>query len=54
MSDNQIPLCPLMSAGNDIPQVCTQERCAWYMKNVRACSLYVIAHSQLTKTKASQ
>ena len=31
----KIPICPLMSAGNEINIVCVQENCAWYMKNYK-------------------
>ena len=37
--------CPLMSAGKDIEIVCTQERCAWYLKNYKMCSMYIMAHN---------
>ena len=45
MTSKNIPYCPLMSAGNSIEIVCTQERCAWYLKNYKMCSMYVIAHN---------
>lgn len=45
MSSKNIPYCPLMSAGKDIEVVCTQERCAWYLKNYKMCSMYVMAHN---------
>lgn len=44
MSDKNIPYCPLMSAGNTVEVVCTQERCAWYLKNYKMCSVYILAH----------
>ena len=34
-----------MSAGNSIEVVCTQERCAWYLRNYKMCSMYVMAHN---------
>ena len=54
MAENKIPICPIMSAGNEIHQVCMQERCALYMKNVRSCSFYVIAHAELSHVTKHQ
>lgn len=54
MTDNNIPYCPLMSAGNSIEIVCTQERCAWYLKNYKMCSLYVLAHNAALEIQTKQ
>lgn len=51
---NRIPICPLMSAGNDIQVVCSQERCAWYMKNYKTCSVYLLAHNAVLDIKEKQ
>lgn len=51
---NKIPICPLMSAGNKITIVCEQENCAWYMKNYKICSVYLIAHNALLDIKEKQ
>ncbi len=53
MSD-RIPICPLMSAGNDIQIVCAQEKCAWYMKNYKTCSVYLLAHNAVLDIKEKQ
>lgn len=45
MAKKIIPYCPLMSAGRDVEIVCTQERCAWYLKNYQMCSMYIMAHN---------
>ena len=45
MSKNNIPLCPLMSIGRQVDAVCTQERCAWYLKAYKTCSMYIVAHN---------
>lgn len=52
MPKNQIPICPLMSAGNDISLVCLQERCAWYMSNVNKCSVYMLGHNAMLNIKS--
>ena len=43
-----------MSAGNDIPIVCSQEKCAWYMKGAKTCAVYIIAHKSILDIKEKQ
>ncbi len=50
----EIPICPLMSAGSDIDKVCTLDRCAWYLSNVKKCSLYMMAYNALLDMNAKQ
>ena len=52
--DKTIPLCPLMSVGSQVEIVCMQENCAWYLKNYKSCSIYVIAHDAALNIKAKQ
>ena len=49
-----IPICPLMSAGNSIEIVCAQEKCAWYLKNYKTCSVYLMAHNAALDIKQKQ
>ena len=49
-----IPICPLMSAGDNQDIVCAQERCAWYMKNYKTCSMYILAHNAALDIKSKQ
>ena len=49
-----IPICPLMSAGSEITMVCQQENCAWYMKNYKTCSMYLLAHNAVLDIKEKQ
>ena len=51
---SSIPICPLMSAGNEQAIVCAQERCAWYMNGPKTCALYVMAHKAIMEIKAKQ
>jgi len=53
MSD-KIPRCPLMSAGSDIPVVCIQEDCAWYLKSYKACSIYLLGYDSAINIKNKQ
>ena len=54
MASSQIPLCPLMMAGNEMQIVCAQERCALYMKNYKTCSIYILAHDAAINIKEKQ
>jgi len=54
MSSNQIPTCPLMSAGNEIQVLCSQDKCAWYMKSYKTCSVYLLAHDAALNIKEKQ
>lgn len=49
-----IPFCPLLSVGQDVDMVCTQDRCAWYMPNVKKCSIYLTAYNALLEANARQ
>lgn len=58
---SQIPICPIMSTGKEYTSVCAQETCAWYVKNYKTCSVYLLAHNaaldikeKLNQQKASQ
>ena len=51
---NDIPFCPLISAGNDIDRVCSQDRCAWYVPSVKKCSVYMLGYNALLDFKAKQ
>lgn len=49
-----IPLCPLMSVGSQVEIVCMQENCAWYLKNYKVCSVYMMAHNSMLDVQAKQ
>ncbi len=49
-----IPVCPLMSAGSDHEVLCSQEKCAWYIKNHKTCSVYMLGHDALLNIKQKQ
>ena len=52
--DKTIPLCPLMSVGSQVEIVCMQENCAWYLKNYKICSVYMMAHNSMLDVQAKQ
>lgn len=51
---SKIPICPIMSSGKEYPSVCAQENCAWYMKNYKTCSMYILAHNAALDIKEKQ
>ncbi len=50
----KLPICPLMSAGNQVNAVCAQENCAWYMKSYKTCGIYILAHNAVLNIKEKQ
>lgn len=51
---DKIPKCPLMSSGSDVPIVCIQENCAWYLKSYKACSIFLLGYDCAMKIKSKQ
>lgn len=47
----QIPICPIMSSGQEYKSVCAQETCAWYIKNYKTCGIYLLAHDAAMNIK---
>ena len=44
----KIQYCPLLSINsNGIDMVCTQDKCAWYLENVKKCSMYIMGYNAL-------
>ena len=54
MPQDEIPVCPLISAGQDVPRLCQQENCAWYLKTYKTCSVYILAHNAAIDIKNKQ
>ena len=52
--DKTITLCPLMSVGSQVEIVCMQENCAWYLKNYKIYSVYMMAHNAMLDVQAKQ
>ena len=49
-----IPACPIMSIGHTSEVLCIQEGCAWYVKNFKMCSVYLIGHNAAIDIKSKQ
>ncbi|MBI3591216.1 MAG: hypothetical protein HY094_07580 [Candidatus Melainabacteria bacterium] len=41
----ETPYCPLLSINKDIPVLCQEELCMWYIKQLKLCSLTVMAYT---------
>lgn len=54
MVTSSLQICPLMSAGKDIEVTCAQEKCAWYLKNYKTCSVYIMAHDAALDIRIKQ
>ena len=49
---SEVPYCPLLSIGKDVPVLCQEELCMWYVKQLKLCSLTVMAYSQALELQA--
>ncbi len=52
--ETMVPVCPLLSAGSSVTQLCLSEQCAWYVGPVRKCALYVLGHKNAVELQALQ
>ncbi|MCQ2957345.1 MAG: hypothetical protein MJ180_00415 [Candidatus Gastranaerophilales bacterium] len=46
--------CPMMSSSDGNYILCQQEDCAWYLKNYKSCSVYVLAHDAALNIRTKQ
>lgn len=49
-----IPACPIMSIAQPSEMLCIQESCAWYNKNFKTCSVYLIGYDAALDIKMKQ
>lgn len=54
MDNKQIPICPLKSAGSEFDIICSQERCAWYIKPFKMCAVYMLGHKSAMDIQEKQ
>ncbi|MDY6358989.1 MAG: hypothetical protein SPL70_02325 [Cyanobacteriota bacterium] len=52
--DINMKSCPLTSIGTGIDMVCSGDKCAWYVPNVKKCSVYLLAYDALLDATAKQ
>lgn len=52
--NNKLQSCPLVSIGTGIDMVCNQDKCAWYVPNVKKCAVYLLAYNALLDANEKQ
>ena len=48
------PTCPLLTIREESDRLCLQENCAWYVKNYKVCSVYLLGHNAAVDIKLKQ
>lgn len=41
----ETPYCPVLSINKDVPVLCQEELCMWYVKQLKLCSVTVLAYT---------
>lgn len=41
----ETPYCPLLSINKDVPVMCQEELCMWYVKQFKLCAATVLAYT---------
>lgn len=41
----EVPYCPVLSINKDVPVLCQEELCMWYVKQLKLCSITVLAYT---------
>ena len=50
----ETPYCPLLSINKDVPVLCQEELCMWYVKQLKLCSITVLAYTNALNLQAPQ
>ena len=50
----ETPYCPLLSINKDVPVLCQEELCMWYVKQLKLCSITVMAYTNAIGLQAPQ
>lgn len=40
-----VPYCPLLSINKEVPVLCQEELCMWYVKQLKTCAITVQAYA---------
>ena len=48
----ETPYCPLLSINKDVPVLCQEELCMWYIKQLKLCSITVLAYTNALNLQA--
>ena len=52
--NGKLQSCPLISINTGIDMVCIQDKCAWFVPNVKKCSVYLLAYNALLEANQKQ
>ena len=50
----ETPYCPLLSIGKEVPVLCQEELCMWYVKQLKLCALTVTAYANALNLQMPQ
>ncbi len=50
----ETPYCPLLSINKDVPVMCQEELCMWYVKQLKLCSITVLAYTNALTLQGPQ
>ena len=50
----ETPYCPLLSIGKEVPVLCQEELCMWYVKQLKLCAITVTAYSNALNLQLPQ
>lgn len=53
-NNNKLQTCPLLSINTGIEMVCVQNKCSWYVPNVKKCAIYLLAYNALLDANQKQ
>ena len=48
----ETPYCPLLSINKDVPVLCQEELCMWYVNQLKLCSITVLAYTNAMNPQA--
>ena len=48
----ETPYCPILSINKEVPVLCQEELCMWYVKQLKLCSITVLAYTQALNMQA--
>ena len=52
--NSKLQSCPLLSINTGIEMVCVQNKCSWYVPNVKKCAIYLLAYNALLDANQKQ
>ena len=50
----ETPYCPLLSINKEVPALCQEELCMWYVKQLKLCALTVTAYANALNLQTPQ